>query len=98
VLRDLQRLLTAAPLLPCLILAAGCSASVDVASEQISPPSSAEKSSKVVAVELLIKPSPAAPTVEPEEEKVVEMTSDWKFMVNAAGDLQRQQHTSAHPR
>ena len=99
-LADLKRLLAATPLLLILFLSVGCSARVQVTTENFSPPPSADKASTIVAVEILTDLSPLDPATEqgqsPKEEKVVVLTGDENTVVNVAGDLHLHQHTHVH--
>ena len=89
-LDDLQRILTATPLL-LLLLAAGCSARVEVTTEQAVPLLSAEKSSTVVAVDVLTDPAPEVIPAQHEppskQEKTVEVTGCHNTVINVTGDL-----------
>ena len=99
-LTDLKRLLTAAPLFLLLILSAGCSARVEVTSEQVSPPSSVAGTSTVLAVDVLPEPPPPFSVTEkeqsPEERTVVEVTGSHNTVVNVAGDLHIHHDTHIH--
>lgn len=94
-LADLKRLLIATPLLLILFLSVGCSARVQVTTENFSPPQSAERSSTVVAVEILTDLSPLDHAA-PKEENTVELTGNGNTVVIVAGDLHLHQHTHIH--
>ncbi|MHB0960048.1 MAG: hypothetical protein ACYC0X_20065 [Pirellulaceae bacterium] len=91
-LHDLRPILAVAPLL-FLLVAVGCSAHVDVNTKRFTPPTLADKSSTVFAVDAAIDPrsTPAAPPINPPA------ISDNTFILNIrGGDTYYRSETHVH--